>query len=281
MQLITQQVLAALAGAGASHGQRAEIHPPIGVCTGDYSKFPELKDKHIGAAQPAAAPAPAPIAAPVPVVDAGPVFSGVIVAKQIDKIRGTLRLAENARLTPAAQDLVRERKLKIERVAGGASAVSASAAPGTPSAKPQAASKSEYVWWIAGSCPVVDKVMPVFRTEMSPLAHIRQPSALVGVVREMAKRIGSGRAAGGVIFVPTAATAACFANRCANLRAVVGTCTGAVEEGIRQMGANVLIVEYPQHGWQAIHEMLDRFVKEARPALPEIERQLQELGTCA
>ena len=37
------------AGAADSGGPRAEVRPPIGVCTGDYSKFPELAGRSLGA----------------------------------------------------------------------------------------------------------------------------------------------------------------------------------------------------------------------------------------
>lgn len=281
--MITQRVMAELQkrmppGNQAVPASRAVIHAPMGVCTGDYSKFPELKGKGVGAAPPVLVAAPVPVALVAPVVaDTGPVLSGVIIAKQIENLRGVIRLTPGARLTPAAQDVVRDHKLKVERI-GAADVVHAT---GAGAAKPKAAGMGEFVWWIAGNCAAVDQVTPAFRTELAPLPNVRQPSSLVPVIREISKRIKSGRAVGGILFVPGAAAAACFANRCPALRAVVGTCAGAVEEGIRLIGANVLIVEYPHHGWRAMQEMLERFVREPRPSLSEIERQLQELGTCA
>jgi hypothetical protein len=271
VRLITEKVMAALRSGNAAtpHLHAVNVHPPIGECTGDYSKFPELKGKNLGAPPPSSAPTPAPTPNPQPPTPAAPRgLTGIVTARQIASARTVVYLAPGARLTPLAADEVKSRKLKIERV-GESSGSSGPVKPAAP-----------FAWWISGACPVVDSVVPTYAASLSPLSFTRQPNSLVPAIREIARQVASGKAAGGVLFVPSAALAACFANRCPNLRAVVGTCVGAVEEGVRLLGANVLIVEYPQQGFKGVHAMLECFVTEPRAGLPDVDRQLKELGAC-
>jgi ribose 5-phosphate isomerase RpiB len=100
------------------------------------------------------------------------------------------------------------------------------------------------------------------------------------VVKTIAGEIKAGRAGAAVLMVQTGASAVVFANRCPSLRAVLGTCLEAVEQGIQQVGANVLVVEYPHRTLQQMKNMLARFVR-AKHELPEdVRRQLQELASC-
>ena len=73
---IVQAVMAALRQGGvvsvgppgaqgaAVGGARADVQPPLGTCTGDYSKFPELAGRLTSAPPPSLAPAPGPLPAP-------------------------------------------------------------------------------------------------------------------------------------------------------------------------------------------------------------------------
>jgi hypothetical protein len=84
-----------------------------------------------------------------------------------------------------------------------------------------------------------------------------------------------------VLLVQTGAAALLFANRCPSLRAVLGTCLEAVEQGLQQVAANVLIVEYPYKTLMQVKNVLGRFARGNRSALSdEVQRQLQELASC-
>ena len=286
---ITEKVMAALAqplAASQSPPPRAEIHAPIGICTGDYSKFPELKDRGVGAAQSNSHEAhatsqksnsPVPAAAPVPAPQLR-VLTGIITAKQIEKADGVIHLAPAARLTPLAVDLVRQRKLKIERVdLRQGIQQSKSASPSSTSGGGGAA--DAYMWWIDGRCGIAEQVMTEFRG-IAPLSVRRLPTALGDAVRDIARRVKDNRLGGAVLFVHSAAQATCFTNRCPSLRGIVGTSDAAVEQGIKQLAANVLIVEYPMHGNRSMRSLVERFTTTQRPHLPDLERQLKELSAC-
>ena len=83
------------------------------------------------------------------------------------------------------------------------------------------------------------------------------------------------------MLVQTGAAAVVYANRCPSLRAILGTCQDAVEQGVAQVAANVLVIEYPYKTLQQMKNMLGRFVKATRELSEEVKRQLQELSTCA
>ena len=113
VQSITEQVIATLLQQeGQSSAAPSETTPrpgpvviraPVGVCTGDYSKFPELAGRQVGASPPAgtlpdgAAPSPIPL-------------SGIVTASQLQGAMhaasdGVAALTSDARLTPLANDL--------------------------------------------------------------------------------------------------------------------------------------------------------------------------------
>jgi len=298
VQMITQHVLAALASSvpaddcackgsegacacdapAASTNAPASIHPPIGVCTGDYSKFEELKGRAVGATRagtrPTAAPAPSTAttapSAPTPAPPAPAAMSGFITARMLEKVRdGVVHLAPNARLTPLARDYAKERGFTVIHAD----------AQNKQKVSP-AARAAQWHWWIDGHCPVVDQVTTQFRTEMRPVTTQRNAGELSRVITQVARQVRDGRSKGATLFVHSAAQAACFANRCPSLRAIVGTCGQAVEEGVRTLGANVLIVEYPHHGRAAVQEMVRTFMSMSRPTTPVVDRQLRELTSC-
>src|SRR5690606_3822619 len=88
-----------------------------------------------------------------------------------------------------------------------------------------------WMWYIEGACPVVTQITAERRGRLRPVATVGRAGALPEVIREMSQQISAGQIAGGLLFVPNAAVAMCFANRCSSIRAVVGTCGEAVEQG--------------------------------------------------
>lgn len=258
---VTEQVLAAMGKTVIA----APIHPPIGTCTGDYSKFPELRGKSSGMG---VSPVHGSDARSTPNDDKP--LRGIITARHLEGRGKSVRLTNCAKLTPLAADFIRANGISVERGSSG------STSPGGTAAKP--AADSTWVWWCDGREPGVERVTGQMRAQLKPLASGQRD--LAEVIKKIARRIRDGQASGAVLFVDTAARASCFANRCRSLRAVVGTCTGAVEQGVEQLGANVLIVEHPYHGWKSMRDLIDRFITAGRPASAEVDRQLKELASC-
>lgn len=328
VELITQQVLALLQKADVSRvaapaasgpvPHTAPIHPPIGQCTGDYSKFPELAGKLYGNASPAslavAAAAlkskgstqpdggdpilPSPMASPravgVSAVETSapqPLpMTGIITANQLQEAAkssadGSVLLALDAKLTPLANDWARQHKDKIRRVSPqnvNDLPRAASPAPATNPAHSAAGSpvSNPWLWWIEGGCPIVRDVTQSFGLALRPIAAAPTAGSLPQVLRELARAVKAKQVSGGILFVPSASKAVCMANRCQSLRAIVGTCGEAVEQGLREIGANVLIIEYPHHGHRSTAAMLQRFTQQSPVVPPSVERMLVDMQRC-
>ena len=248
---------------------RAQVRPPAGICTGDYSKFTELRGRLHGAAAPAAGASSNP-AAGQPVVT-----SGIVTASQLRRIwetspDGVALLTADARLTPLASDLVRQHPQKMRRMpaaSGASTGVARGAAPA-------------WIWWSDGGCRAAEQIVAMREARFLAAVAAAAPSVLGSVVRDLAAALRGGRAAGGVLFVRSAALAMCYANRCASIRAVVGTCGEAVEEGIRDLGANLLVIEYPHVGPEAMEAMVDRMTRQLPVAPPRTLRDLADLHRC-
>lgn len=261
IEMITRQVLASVKDASGAI-EPAKINPPLGTCTGDYSKFNEkVGESGNGGNGGGGGGGVVPVG--------GPVLSGFVTARMLEEAGvAVVRLADGARLTPAAQDYVKEKKLGVERAAADGSA-GVVGAPG-----------GDWLWWTDGNCPAVKQLTGELKSKMAKLTPAAKSSELAAAVSQGAKRVRAGNAAGVILFVDSGALAGCFANRCPSLRAVVGTCGQATCQGVNQLGANTLILEYPHHGYRAMSQMLDTFMNTPRPNLDAVDRQLQELSRC-
>jgi len=208
----------------------------------------------------------------------------IYTARQIQdlhKSNGHVVLPYRARLTPAAQDWIRAQRLAIGYSDGQAGNV-ASAVPASAADAPHAG-PCKFLYWCDGPCgPAKAALAAEGRDgELGQIAIQPEANNLAAVVKHLAKEISTGRAMGGVLMVQYGASAMVFANRCASLRAVLGTCLQSIEQGMQQVAANVLVVEYSYKSLHEVRSMLGRFIKAKRQLTDETKRQLQELSTCA
>ncbi len=205
--------------------------------------------------------------AAAPALPAGPALTGVVTAKRLAGLEGTIYLAPGARLSPLAQDMVKQRGLRVQEIA--ANEMKKSGAGGSP-----------WLYWMQGHCPSALRVIEQFHGRLLEGIQGTSGEQLPAVLRSLNRIVAEGRGKLAVLFVPAAASAICLANRCANLRAVVGTGRRAVQEGIDLLGANVLVLEYPQHGFLAMAELLELFLISSGVAPVPLQRQLTQLAAC-
>jgi len=256
--------------AEAEHTGHAHIQPPAGVCTGDYSKFTELAGRNVGAK--GAQHTPAANTQPDP-GDASPLaISGIVTAQQLQEAIGAASdgiatLAPDARLTPLANDFARQHPEKIRRAERSA-ANSSSAANG---AQP-------WLWWADGFCPSVQALSNKLGTRLRPSAAPRSAPGLAQVVRDLASAVKRNDIAGGLLFVQSAARAVCLANQAPVLRAIVGTCAESVQQAVNDVGANVLVVEYPYVNAAAMDAMVQHMLSRTPQAPADVQRNLNELS---
>jgi hypothetical protein len=223
----------------------------------------------------------------------------IITARQLEDLHkshggnGRVTLPYRARLTPLAADFVRARKLVL-----GYSDVPAAPANSGPAkgklgdqppgvshfgvAEPAGGVSTSYLWWCDGPCGPAKAaiVQEEQQSNLRPLEKLQDGKQIVAAIKALATEVKSGRAAGGVLLVQNAALAVVYANRCPSLRAILGTCLEAVEQGVQQIAANVLIVEYPYKTLQQVRNMLARFLRAQRTLSEDVKRQIQELTSC-
>jgi len=254
VQQITERVIAALNN-GGTLVTPAQVRPPIGTCTaGDGSA-------NTNATAPQNANA-------TQNTNGGKVLAGFITARMLEDYGSkTVRIDINAKLTPLARDIIKDKGLTLVRIAPDAPANAA-----TPAAR--------FLWWIDGKCPTVDRVTQE-QTDTMVASHRKHDAASLGdVIGDLARAVSSGDVNGGVLFVESAAAATVLANRCKSLRAVVGICDDATAAAIRDVAANVLIVEYRHQKGEAIVNMTRTFLTAPRPGAATIQRRIEEVQRC-
>lgn len=214
----------------------------------------------------------------------------ILTARQLEDLHrqnggnGSVTLPYRARLTPLASDFIRSKKIVVgysDQDAPSGNSVSG----GT--AKPQAAEgatsgSGAILWWCDGPCGPAKAAISAHEKE-STLRSLDKPAdatQLIPVIKAIASDVKSGRASGAVLLVQNGARATVFANRCPSLRAVLGTCMEAVEQGLHQVAANVLIIEYPYKTLQQVRNLLSRFTRSSHVVNENVQRQLQELTSC-
>jgi len=228
----------------------------------------------------------------------------IFTARQLEdlhKSNGHVTLPVGARLTPMASDWARAKKVAIVYdgqhahgvpAAGAASAARSSGAQtagSSPAPKvPQSLALSapahagQILWWCDGPCGAAKAALAAVGREanVQPLPVNAEPKFLVGAIELLAKEIKADRAAAGILLVQSGAAAVVYANRCPSLRAILGTCRDAVQQGLDQVGANVLIVETPHQTLQQVRNVLSLFVRMRRTPSDDVKRQLAELASC-
>jgi hypothetical protein len=213
----------------------------------------------------------------------------IYTARQLEDLwkangsNGQVTLPYRARLTPMASDWIKSKRIQIgySDLDPSAAVAKAKEAQATIAAA-GASSGAPYLWWCDGPCGTA-KAALMGQAKEANLAEAPVPSdagRLVTTIKLLAGEVKNHKAAGAILMVQSGATALVYANRCPSLRAIVGTCFETVEQGIQQVAANVLVIEYPHKTLQQIRNLLSRFVKAKRELSDDVKRAMQELGTC-
>ena len=219
----------------------------------------------------------------------------IFTARQLEdlhKTNGHVTVPVGARVTPLAQDWLRQKKVTLKYGSNGTAApqkpIGSAEGSGVAASAQQPlpltfAPEGTLLWWCDGPCGQAKAAIMQQSRESSlhPLDIPASTDNLVPAIKHIAREVKSGRASGGVLLVQTGATAIVYANRCPSLRAMLGTCRQSVEQGVQQLAANVLVIEYPFHSLPQVRNILLPFVRGRREMSDDVQRRLQELSTCA
>ncbi|MCC7408465.1 MAG: hypothetical protein IT442_10360 [Phycisphaeraceae bacterium] len=276
---IADEVLAALrqrgveaSSGGGGGGGTVEVHPPVGVCTGDYSKFPELAGKVT------------PATAPVTTTN---VLTGIVTARQLQEamnksVDGVAVLAAGARLTPLANDLARQKPSKVRRAGEqGGGDLRSPAKQGDAAAGVVATNTfgGTWAWWVDDQCPVVGQVTTARKEHLRYIAVNRSPGAAsaVEVVGRVVELIKGRKVSGAILFVSRPSRAVCLANRSPLLRAVQASHPQGLRDAIEDLSPNVLVIEHTRVKPEAMLEMVDVMMRSNPRPIAAVERALNEL----
>ncbi len=204
----------------------------------------------------------------------------IFTARQIEELHrtnGHVTLPYRARLTPLAQDWVKQKKLRV-----GYADVEVKPVSPAARAEQSPAISRPLVWWCDGPCgPAKAALMAQAKeSSLNELAMANDSNHLVPAIKQIADEIRSEKISGAILLVTTGAEAMVYANRCPSLRAILGTCIDAVEQGIQNVAANVLVIEHPYKTLSQVKNLVGRFVRGKRELSAELKARLQELATC-
>ena len=176
--------------------------------------------------------------------------------EQLLKESGSIVLPYRARLTPAAKDFVREKKITV-----GYADVSAPAGP-----ESLKAAVPPYLWWCDGPCGIAKAAISnvASDTPLAPMVILSDSTRVKSAVDHLTREVAEKRSSGGILVAPHAGVATVLANRSKPLRAIVGTSLAAVEAGINDVAANVLIVETDRLAIGEMRQLIRRFVTAKR-----------------
>ena len=217
----------------------------------------------------------------------------IVTARQLEDLHkrngsnGHVMLPYRARLTPLAQDWLRQRNVQIGYA--DAEQLPAAAAPQPPLAVSQIPAQpsgtASCLWWCDGPCgPAKAALMSQSKeSSMRELPVTNDPTHLIDAIKLLAKSMSAGAASTGVLLVAQGASAIVYANRCPSLRAVLGTCLESVDQGVQRLAANVLVIEHPHKTLAQVKNLLARFLRGSNQREPseQVKHELQELSTCA
>src|SRR2546423_1841702 len=198
----------------------------------------------------------------------------IFTARQLEamhKSSGQVTLPYSARLTPLAQDWIRQKKIEVgysdvdsNTISGRAQLAVSHENPGE--LRSPANSAAKLLWWCDGPCgPAKAAIMAQSRESgITELLVAQESTQLINAIKTLAKEVNENRVAGGILLVQYGASALVYANRCPSLRAILGTCLEAVEQGAQRVAANVLVIEYPYKSLSQVKNLLARFVRGKR-----------------
>jgi ribose 5-phosphate isomerase RpiB len=209
----------------------------------------------------------------------------IYTARQIEELHrsnGQITLPYRARLSPLAKDWLKQRKIVVGYADIEASSTRNGEAGAIADAAALAPVKAPLLWWCDGPCgPAKAAVLSVAREQHIEAIEIGvDPRRMVEAVRLLAKQLRQQRISGGIMLVQSGALAAIYANRCASIRAVLGTTLSAVEQAVKQAAANVLIIEHPQQSLPQVRNLVSRFLRDRGEPSEQMKQQLQELAAC-
>lgn len=190
-----------------------------------------------------------------------PVVTAILLDDLVREGRD-IRLATDALITPAARDWLKEHAVPVEWEDGSGSKGGRLAVVMDP------------------TLPEL-RIMRTMLDRRGRLADVIEPEAgragVIEATRCLCERIARNEVAKGVVFAQDGALPVCIANKHEGIRAALGVNVPTVEEACRELGINVLVIEFPTQTAYTMREMIERMAAGPATGKPETASAIQAI----
>ena len=205
-----------------------------------------------------------------------------INARQLEQMlreSGTIVLPAGARLTPGAQDLVRFKKLEPSYDANAGKPQVQLSNTATPQSTP-VPSGAAFAYWCGTKSGTAKAAIAMSAREINlrELAIAGDAMSSIAAARMTIESLKNKSVAGAILVVDHASIVTALLNRSPHARAIVGTSIAAIDLGLQEVGANVLVIELGNLPLMMIRNLITKFVRSPRGMNNELAKAMGELS---
>lgn len=190
----------------------------------------------------------------------------VVTAILLEELRregAEIRLPKDALITPAARDWMKEHPVPITWL------------------EPQSNGRGGKLAVVMDtSLQEMRAVRTMLDRWLGLVEVIELPPGLAGVVaatRRICGMVVRGEVARGMIFAQDAAVPLLLANKHNNIRAALGLTLPMVEDAVRKLAVNLLVVEYPVMSTFSVKQMIERMLFGPTQPVAEVAEMIQKI----
>lgn len=171
---------------------------------------------------------------------------GIITARKLDGL-SAVAIAAGTIITPAAKDYIKDKKIQVQVALESEAVVN------------QANCNNYHFWSVcSGFASVGNNICDEFNIINIPKKH--SPDEVEFVLKEIHSAIENNSTKGGIIVVDTSPMALFATRNFSALRPIVGNYLKTIEDGVSQIGANLLILEKQYLAKGAMQELAKFFI---------------------
>ncbi len=170
----------------------------------------------------------------------------IITARKLDGLSVVTVGAESI-ITPSAKDYIKEKKIQLQRATTKANTVS------------QPECKTYHFWSACSKVKSFDS-RNVPEISVEPVPNQPRIEEIDSVLGKIDSDIKNGSSKGGIIVVGTSPKALFATRKFSSLRPIVGSYPRTVEDGVKEIDANLLILETAYLGKAAVLHLAELFI---------------------
>lgn len=190
----------------------------------------------------------------------------VVTAIMLEDLRregAEIRLMKGSLITPAARDWLKDQPVHVTWI--------------DPD---QAGRSGKLAVVMDATLPEMKAIRAMLERSLGPV-DVLEPTGgrggLAAAVRRLCGMIFRREVARGVVFATEGAVPVCVANKHNGIRAALGMTVPMVEDAGRELGINMLVIEYPRLTTYLVRQMIDRLMRGPMAASPELAASIEAI----